>query len=146
MLKLRRRPRPATEPAASIGGPLGDPLGDRPDLRIGRLLDDERLRAAMGLDKMADMYASVNLYGTPDEIVDQLRRQKEILAVDPLWSDWDLDRERLSVSVGYGITDKVELAVSLPYETYTADSKMTAVSPSRKSSPAGMSASFFTIA
>lgn len=37
---------------------------------------------AMGLDKMADMYAGVNLYGTPDEVVDQLRAQKEILGVD----------------------------------------------------------------
>ena len=38
--------------------------------------------SAMGLDKMADMYASVNLYGTPDEIAAQLRQQKEILGVD----------------------------------------------------------------
>ncbi len=38
--------------------------------------------AAMGLDKMAEMYASVNLYGSPDEIVAQLRQQKEILGVD----------------------------------------------------------------
>ena len=38
--------------------------------------------SGMGLDKMADMYASVNLYGTPDEIVEQLKRQKEILGVD----------------------------------------------------------------
>ena len=36
----------------------------------------------MGLDKMAEMYASVNLYGTPDEVADQLRNQKEILGVD----------------------------------------------------------------
>jgi alkanesulfonate monooxygenase SsuD/methylene tetrahydromethanopterin reductase-like flavin-dependent oxidoreductase (luciferase family) len=38
--------------------------------------------SAMGLDKMAEMYASVNLYGTPSEIVEQLRSQKEILGVD----------------------------------------------------------------
>ena len=38
--------------------------------------------SAMGLDRMADMYASVNLYGTPDEVVEQLRNQKEILGVD----------------------------------------------------------------
>jgi alkanesulfonate monooxygenase SsuD/methylene tetrahydromethanopterin reductase-like flavin-dependent oxidoreductase (luciferase family) len=38
--------------------------------------------AAMGLDNMADMYASVNLYGTPDEIIALLREQKEILGVD----------------------------------------------------------------
>ena len=38
--------------------------------------------AAMGLDKMAEMYAGVNTFGTPDEIVAQLRKQKEILGVD----------------------------------------------------------------
>jgi alkanesulfonate monooxygenase SsuD/methylene tetrahydromethanopterin reductase-like flavin-dependent oxidoreductase (luciferase family) len=38
--------------------------------------------SAMGLDNMAEMYASVNLYGTPEEIIAQLRRQKEILGVD----------------------------------------------------------------
>ena len=37
---------------------------------------------AMGLDKMAEMYAGVNLYGTPEEVIDQLRQQKEILGVD----------------------------------------------------------------
>ena len=38
--------------------------------------------SALGLDKMAEMYASVNLYGSPDEIAAQLRQQKEILGVD----------------------------------------------------------------
>jgi alkanesulfonate monooxygenase SsuD/methylene tetrahydromethanopterin reductase-like flavin-dependent oxidoreductase (luciferase family) len=38
--------------------------------------------SAMGLDQMAEMYAGVNLYGTPEEIVEQLRAQKEILGVD----------------------------------------------------------------
>jgi alkanesulfonate monooxygenase SsuD/methylene tetrahydromethanopterin reductase-like flavin-dependent oxidoreductase (luciferase family) len=28
------------------------------------------------------MYASVNLYGTPHEVIEQLRSQKEILGVD----------------------------------------------------------------
>jgi alkanesulfonate monooxygenase SsuD/methylene tetrahydromethanopterin reductase-like flavin-dependent oxidoreductase (luciferase family) len=37
---------------------------------------------AMGLDKMADMYASVNIFGTPEEIRSQLANQKEILGVD----------------------------------------------------------------
>ncbi len=36
----------------------------------------------MGLEGMAEMYASVNLYGSPDEMVAQLREQKEILGVD----------------------------------------------------------------
>ena len=38
--------------------------------------------SAMGLDRMAAMYESVNTFGTPDEIVEQLRSQKEILGVD----------------------------------------------------------------
>ena len=42
MLKLRR-PRPAVAPS-------DDSLLDRPDLRIGNLLDDPRLRRAMGLE------------------------------------------------------------------------------------------------
>ena len=35
--------------------------------------------SAMGLDAMADMYAGVNTFGTPDEIIEKLRSQKEIL-------------------------------------------------------------------
>jgi alkanesulfonate monooxygenase SsuD/methylene tetrahydromethanopterin reductase-like flavin-dependent oxidoreductase (luciferase family) len=38
--------------------------------------------AAMGLDKMADMYAGVNTYGTPEQIVEKLRGQKEVLGCD----------------------------------------------------------------
>jgi len=38
--------------------------------------------SAMGLDKMAEMYAGVNTFGTPDEIVEKIRGQKEILGVD----------------------------------------------------------------
>jgi alkanesulfonate monooxygenase SsuD/methylene tetrahydromethanopterin reductase-like flavin-dependent oxidoreductase (luciferase family) len=37
---------------------------------------------AMGLEAMADMYASVNLYGTPDEVEAQIREHKRILGVD----------------------------------------------------------------
>jgi alkanesulfonate monooxygenase SsuD/methylene tetrahydromethanopterin reductase-like flavin-dependent oxidoreductase (luciferase family) len=37
---------------------------------------------AMGLDKMAEMYAGVNTFGTPEQIVEQLRSQKEILDCD----------------------------------------------------------------
>jgi len=36
---------------------------------------------AMGLDNMAEMYASVNLYGTPEEIVEQIHEQRRILGV-----------------------------------------------------------------
>lgn len=38
--------------------------------------------AAVGLETMADMYASVNTYGTPAEIVDKIRMQREILGCD----------------------------------------------------------------
>jgi alkanesulfonate monooxygenase SsuD/methylene tetrahydromethanopterin reductase-like flavin-dependent oxidoreductase (luciferase family) len=38
--------------------------------------------SAMGLDAMADMYAGVNTFGTPEEIIEQLRGQKEILGCD----------------------------------------------------------------
>jgi alkanesulfonate monooxygenase SsuD/methylene tetrahydromethanopterin reductase-like flavin-dependent oxidoreductase (luciferase family) len=38
--------------------------------------------SAMGLDTMAEMYASVNTFGTPDEIVEQLRHQKQVLDCD----------------------------------------------------------------
>jgi len=37
---------------------------------------------AMGLETMAEMYAGVNTFGTPEQIVEQLRGQKEILGVD----------------------------------------------------------------
>jgi alkanesulfonate monooxygenase SsuD/methylene tetrahydromethanopterin reductase-like flavin-dependent oxidoreductase (luciferase family) len=38
--------------------------------------------AAMGLDALAEIYAGVNTFGTPAEIVEQLRAQKEILGCD----------------------------------------------------------------
>lgn len=37
---------------------------------------------AMGLDKMAEMYAGVNTFGTPAEVIEQLREQKRILGAD----------------------------------------------------------------
>jgi len=37
---------------------------------------------AMGLETLAEMYAGVNTFGTPDEIVEQIRSQKEILGCD----------------------------------------------------------------
>ena len=37
---------------------------------------------AMGLETMAEIYAGVNTFGTPEQIVEQLRNQKEILGVD----------------------------------------------------------------
>ncbi len=37
---------------------------------------------AMGLETMAEIYAGVNTFGTPDEIAEQLRSQKQILGCD----------------------------------------------------------------
>ena len=37
---------------------------------------------ALGLEKMADIYASVNTFGTPDQIVEQIRAQRQILGCD----------------------------------------------------------------
>ena len=37
---------------------------------------------AMGLEKLAEIYAGVNTFGTPDEIVEQIRAQKAILGCD----------------------------------------------------------------
>ena len=39
---------------------------------------------------------------------------------DPLWSNWDLRHRRLSAGFGIGLTDRIELGVMLPYETYDA--------------------------
>jgi outer membrane protein OmpA-like peptidoglycan-associated protein len=38
----------------------------------------------------------------------------------PLTDDWDYDWNRLSASVGYGITDAFELSVMLPWEDFSA--------------------------
>ena len=60
---------------------------------------------AMGLDKMADMYASVNLYGTPEQVVEQLHAQKEILDCDhdvlvmPKYGSMTQDEAKSSMSL-----------------------------------------------
>jgi len=38
--------------------------------------------SAIGLDKMADMYAGVNTYGTPEEIVAKIETQREVLGCE----------------------------------------------------------------
>jgi opacity protein-like surface antigen len=38
----------------------------------------------------------------------------------PLTDDWDYDWNRLGASVGYGLSDKFELSLMLPYEDYSA--------------------------
>ena len=37
---------------------------------------------AMGLEAMAEMYAGLNTYGTPEQVIEQLKAQKEILGCD----------------------------------------------------------------
>jgi hypothetical protein len=39
---------------------------------------------------------------------------------DPLWSNWDLRHRRASAGVGFGITDRFELDLMVPYEWYHA--------------------------
>jgi hypothetical protein len=46
--------------------------------------------------------------------------EETFLIIDPLWSDWDLDHERLSVGFGYGVTDRIEINLSIPYDQYDA--------------------------
>jgi hypothetical protein len=43
------------------------------------------------------------------------RRTTGIAGRDPLWNDWNYEREQLNVAFGYGVTDRFEIAVSLPY-------------------------------
>lgn len=48
------------------------------------------------------------------------RRVTGIPGRDPLWNDWNLNQDQLSLGVGYGLTDKIELSFSLPYYWYDA--------------------------
>lgn len=48
------------------------------------------------------------------------RRVTSDLTADPLWTDWDLDHERWSAAIGYGVTDRLELSLMLPYDRYDA--------------------------
>lgn len=48
------------------------------------------------------------------------RRVTSVPNFDPLWTDWDMDFERLSVAIGYGITDRLELSLMAPYDKYEA--------------------------
>ncbi len=45
----------------------------------------------------------------------------DLLVIDPLWTDWDMDVERASVAIGYGLTDRVELSVMLPYWSFDGE-------------------------
>ncbi|MEL7060075.1 MAG: hypothetical protein AAGN46_08625, partial [Acidobacteriota bacterium] len=51
----------------------------------------------------------------------RVQSDPETLVIDPLWTDWDMDVVRATAAVGYGITDRIELALMLPYYDYEAD-------------------------
>jgi outer membrane protein OmpA-like peptidoglycan-associated protein len=57
------------------------------------------------------------------------RRTTGIAGRDPLWNDWNYEREQLNVAFGYGVTDRFEIAVSLPYRWYDADEGENGVAP-----------------
>jgi len=59
--------------------------------------------SAIGLDEMANMYASVNTFGTPDQVVERIERQRAIL-------DCDLD---VLCMVKYGGMSDAEAQASL---------------------------------
>lgn len=40
---------------------------------------------------------------------------------DPLWNDWRYEHQQLSIAGSYGLSDKVEISVALPYHWYEAD-------------------------
>lgn len=40
--------------------------------------------------------------------------------VAPLTDDWDYDHDRLSASIGYGVTDRLAISLMLPYESFDA--------------------------
>ncbi|MEM8930703.1 MAG: hypothetical protein AAGE94_05980 [Acidobacteriota bacterium] len=44
------------------------------------------------------------------------------LAIDPLWTDWDMDVERASIAIGYGLSDRAELSLMLPYWSFDGES------------------------
>lgn len=46
------------------------------------------------------------------------RRLDGIPGRDPLWNDGNVDIEQLSLAVAYGLSDKVEIAFSVPYRWY----------------------------
>ncbi len=48
------------------------------------------------------------------------RRMTGIPGRDALWNDWDLDRRRSALAVGYGLSERWELSAVLPQESYSA--------------------------
>ena len=51
----------------------------------------------------------------------RIQSDKELLVIDPLWTDWDMDVERATLAIGYGLTDKIELSLMLPYWSFDGE-------------------------
>lgn len=49
------------------------------------------------------------------------RRMDGIPGRDPLWNDWDYEEDRFSLAFAYGVSDRFEIAVSVPYIGYDAN-------------------------
>lgn len=52
------------------------------------------------------------------------RRVTSVPGYDPLWTNWDLDVERMSAAIGYGVTDRFEISLMLPYWNFEAENIM----------------------
>lgn len=48
------------------------------------------------------------------------RRVTSVPGYDPLWTNWDLEVERWSAAVGYGVTDRFEVSLMLPHHSFEA--------------------------
>lgn len=42
---------------------------------------------------------------------------------EPFSDDWDYDHHQMAASIGYGLTDRLSLSLSLPYESYDASER-----------------------
>ncbi|MEM6796707.1 MAG: transporter, partial [Acidobacteriota bacterium] len=73
-----------------------------------------------GENLCSDQWAFSTYYNKFDR---RVQSDPVTLAFDPLWTDWDMDVERLTVAIGYGITDKIELSVMAPYLSFDADGR-----------------------
>ena len=49
------------------------------------------------------------------------RRVQSQPGFDPLWTNWELGVDQMSAAVGYGVSDRFELSLMLPYWSYDAE-------------------------
>jgi hypothetical protein len=52
------------------------------------------------------------------------RRVTSVPGYDPLWTNWDLEVERTSGAIGYGVSNKFEISLMLPHWSYEAHNAM----------------------